>query len=56
MTLVNVPKLELRVSRGGHDVLAAEELNVGHGLPVTLEHVQGLLGGPEWGLCIENRH
>ena len=56
MTLVDVPKLELRVSRGGHDVLAAEELDVGHSLPVTLEHVQGLLGGPEWGLCIENRH
>ena len=47
MTLVDVPKLELRVSRSGDNVLAAEELDVGHSLPVTLKHVQGLLGGPE---------
>ena len=46
MTLVHVPKLELGVRGGGHDVLTAEELDVGHGLAVTLEHVQGLLGGP----------
>ena len=46
MTLVHVPELELGVRGGGDDVLAAEELDVGHGLAVTLEHVQGLLGGP----------
>lgn len=47
MTLVHVPELELGVRGGGDDVLAAEELDVGHGLAVTLEHVQGLLGGPK---------
>ena len=47
MTLVHVPEFELGVRGGGDDVLAAEELDVGHGLAVTLEHVQGLLGGPE---------
>ena len=46
MTLVHVPEFELGVRGGGDDVLAAEELDVGHGLAVTLEHVQGLLGGP----------
>ena len=46
MTLVHVPELELGVRGGGDDVFAAEKLDVGHGLAVTLEHVQGLLGGP----------
>ena len=46
MTLVHIPELELGVCGGGDNVLAAEELDVGHGLAVTLEHVQGLLGGP----------
>ena len=46
MTLVDVPQFELRVSGGRHDVFTVEELDVGHGLAVTLEHVQGLLGGP----------
>ena len=49
MTLVHIPELELGVCGGGDNVLAAEELDVGHGLAVTLEHVQGLLGGPEQG-------
>ena len=39
VTLVHIPELELGVSGGGDDVLAAEELDVGHGLAVTLEHV-----------------
>ena len=47
MTLIHIPQLELRVGGGRHDVLAAEELDVGHSLAVTLEHVQGLLGGPK---------
>ena len=49
MTLIHIPKLQLGVSGGRDDVLAAEELDVGHGLAVTLKHVQGLLGGPERG-------
>lgn len=46
VTLVHVPELELGVCGRGDNVLAAEELDVGHGLAVTLEHVEGLLGGP----------
>ena len=46
MTLIHIPQLELRVGGGRHDVLAAEELDVGHSLAVTLEHVEGLLCGP----------
>ena len=46
MTLIHVPELELGVSGGRDNILAAEELDVGHGLAVTLEHVQGLLCGP----------
>ena len=47
MTLVDVPQFELRVSGGRHDVFTVEELDVGHGLPVALEHVERCLGGPE---------
>ena len=47
MGLVDIPQLELAVGRGGHDVCAVQELHVGHGLPVALEDLQGLLGGPE---------
>ena len=46
MTLIHIPQLELGVGGGRDDVLAAEELDVGHGLAVPLEHVEGLLGGP----------
>ena len=49
MTLIHIPQLQLGVRGGRDNVLAAEELDVGHGLAVTLEHVQGLLGGPEQG-------
>ena len=49
MTLIHIPQLQLGVRRGRDDVLTAQELDVGHGLAVTLEHVQGLLGGPERG-------
>ena len=47
VTLVDVPQFELRVSGGGHDVFTVEKLDVGHGLTVTLEHVEGRLGGYE---------
>ena len=53
MTLVHIPELELGVCGGGDNVLAAEELDVGHGLAVTLEHVQGLLGGPGRGTQVK---
>ncbi len=44
--LVDIPKLELRVGGGGHQVTAVQELDVAHSLPVALEHVQGLLRRP----------
>ena len=47
MALVDVPQLQLRVSGGGHDVFTVEELDVGHSLPVSFEHVQRGLSGPE---------
>ena len=46
MTLIHIPQLQLGVGGGRDDVLTAQELDVGHSLAVTLEHVQGLLGGP----------
>ncbi len=45
--LVDVPKLELRVGGGGHQVTAVQELDVAHSLPVSLEHVQSLLRRPK---------
>ena len=39
MTLIHIPQLELGVGGGRDDVLAAEELDVGHSLAVTLEHI-----------------
>ena len=47
MALVDVPQFQLRVRGGRDDIFTVEELDVRHGFPVALEHVQRRLGGPE---------
>ena len=47
VALIDVPQFQLRVSGCGHDIFTVEELDVRHSFPVTFEHVQRRLGGPE---------